>query len=352
MRSALDWGAMLARSHNLALLCATSALAASPSPIAESLALDSSLISAPHRISSREFLPPVNGEIEYPVPTLAWNEFLTRMKGYTATQIEEGRFLLKAPDGWSCGIDVSDKEAIKKFDFWSGSSHSIHHKSDCFLRDCRTSGMAHRIFISNPYLEEETRARELQSLRPPCGEALVIPFSAARSFLTTPDAVFCLNDHHGDTFRLEMAMILFADPAVTWGSLEMPRRLNGALHDFIFADDASEQYLQARAAIEEYEQSISFWYKNSPLSEMSLLELARSLKKPIYAVDADECYCAAYPLHDEYTYRTRNYLWASNSPLQGVGMIFGGEHHFVEPSYGTVIDYLLHMRERPVFLIN
>ena len=195
-----------------------------------------------------------------------------------------------------------------------------------------SAGLLGRFLEPNPFYTQEQRAHAAAQMGAQAiGSAESEGFDG---FARQANAVYLVPDRvHGEVKRYDEFVALVKRPEVDWIALEMISvDLNHALRRYHAAAAGSAGFIQARSAILEYYRGAwndRFGALEVPDSNhyFKLIELARELRKPVYALDTNLEYVffryGEFPLGAT----ARNVIWAEQLPRSGRGLVFGGSGH-------------------------
>lgn len=218
------------------------------------------------------------------------------------------------------------------------------------------AGVADRYLPPNPYFAAEqavlARMQEAASIEP------VQPVTDTAGFGAVSHAVIIVGETHGGTGPWETARTLLESVSVEWIGIEMlGEDLQAELDRYL--ESAERDAGPARSALLEYYDA-TWNTRGHEVTEdpadnpyFRLIETARSHGKRVFALDAAADYIlfrfGEFPLGAA----VRDFVWASNVPAFGRGVVYGGSSHFLPERRPNMLTFL---REKypdiPVFSIE
>lgn len=205
------------------------------------------------------------------------------------------------------------------------------------------AGVAGKYLIPNPYFaaEQVVRAR-MQD--PPASAPEPVSTDTA-GFGASSHAVIVVAETHGGTGPWETARNLLQSGSVEWIGIEMlGEDLQKALD--LYFERGGVNAGPARSTLLEY-YGANWNTRGHEVTEdpadnpyFRLIEIARSLGIPVYALDAEADYIlfrfGEFPLGAA----VRDFVWASNVPAFGRGVLYGGSSHFLPTRQPNMLTFL------------
>jgi hypothetical protein len=217
-----------------------------------------------------------------------------------------------------------------------------------FRQQLERSGLARKYLEPNAHYNAERIA--YARMRTAASIDSVVPAADTSGYGALTHAVIVVGETHGGTGPYELARQLLGSTSVQWIGIEMlPEDLQPTVDRYIAAASGSPAYHQSREKLLQY--YAANW--NTRGHEVTadpagnpyfrLIELARSLHKRVYALDANPLFIlfrfGEFPLGAT----TRDYVWAANIPDTGRGVVYGGSSHFLASRRPNTLTFL---RER------
>jgi hypothetical protein len=212
-----------------------------------------------------------------------------------------------------------------------------------FRRTLGDAGLADRYLVPNPYYAAEQAVSLLMK-----GNATIEPapvHADTAGFGTVAHAALIVGETHGGTEAYDRARALLETPSVEWIAIEMlPEDLQDVVDTYTSTRDGEERatlldYYRANWNTRGHE--ITADPADNPY--FRLIDVARGLGKPVYALDAETRYIlfrfGEFPLGAT----VRDFVWASNVPDSGRGLVYGGSSHFQRERRPNMLTFL---RER------
>lgn len=205
------------------------------------------------------------------------------------------------------------------------------------------AGLDESWLVPNPYYAAE-QAVSLRMRAPETIDSVIVRPDTA-GFGATPHAVLVVGETHGGTEAYDRARALLGSASIDWIGIEMlAEDLQPALDRYLTNGDAESRALLLdyyRANWNTRGHEITTDPADNPY--FRLIETARTLGKPIFALDTEASYIlfrfGEFPLGAT----VRDFTWASNVPESGRGVVYGGSSHFLQSRRPNMLTFL---RER------
>jgi hypothetical protein len=205
------------------------------------------------------------------------------------------------------------------------------------------AGLADAYLVPNPYYAAEQAVSLL--VKDGASIETVTPGPDTTGFGAASHAAIMVGETHGGTAAYDRARALLESPAVGWIAIEMlPEDLQDAVDAFL-----STAAGDGRTALLDYYHAnwntrgheVTADPADNPY--FRLIDVARNLGKPVYALDTETRYIlfrfGEFPLGAT----VRDFVWASNVPDAGRGVLYGGSSHFLQSRKPNMLTFL---RER------
>ena len=250
------------------------------------------------------------------------------------------------------GVQIEQQQPIRGLNFVVlpnalNSGDAAPHV-DRLLQLLQQNGLAERYLAPNPFFAEELSADS--AMKQAARAIATVEPGGYDAFAREANAVLLVADRvHGDVKRYDEFVALMRRPEVQWIAIEMlSTDLQQAARDYTSARAGSSEYNRAREALFGYYRGAwndRFGAVEAPEQNhyFRLIELARELEKPVYALDTSLEYVVfrygEFPLGAT----TRNVIWAKQLPSTGRGLIFGGSGHMMRMP-GNIQFFLRQLR--------
>jgi hypothetical protein len=208
------------------------------------------------------------------------------------------------------------------------------------------AGLAEAYLVANRYYAvEQVVALQMQassSIEP----APVRPDTAG--FGASSHAVILVGETHGGTEAYDRALALLGSPSVEWIAIEMlSEDMQPAVDAWLGAEPGTSD--ESRGKVLDYYRDNWNTRGHEVTPDPSanpyfrLIDAARGLGKPVYALDTEPSFIlfrfGEFPLGAT----VRDFVWASNIPPAGRGVVYGGSSHFLATRRPNMLTFL---RER------
>jgi len=209
------------------------------------------------------------------------------------------------------------------------------------------AGLAEAYLVANPYYAaEQVVALQMQASSSSIQPAPVRPDTAG--FGASSHAVVLVGETHGGTEAYDRALALLASPSVEWIAIEMlSEDLQPAVDSWLGAEPGTSD--ESRNKVLDYYRDNWNTRGHEVTPDPSgnpyfrLIDAARGLGKPVYALDSEPAFIlfrfGEFPLGAT----VRDFVWASNIPPAGRGVLYGGSSHFLATRRPNTLTFL---RER------
>jgi hypothetical protein len=258
-----------------------------------------------------------------------------------AQKIRDDYYITKDEEGFRVAFDVRNGNVAQAtFEPKRGDAKSTLKERCLFIREIQSKGWDDRYLVKNRYESvEKTVEEQRASNRPAVSGVSISEAEDFRSedltgFFAEPNAVLAVPDQHGDAEYLARFLRIAASPEVQWIGMELfPDTMASVLKDYMTENTDSAAFKGAD------QQMLSFFteywvYSGSGVDNpyYQALPQIKALGKTIYAMDADEFYSvhAHYQsqMDEGFFFDARNANWASQLPVSGRGIVYGGSEHF------------------------
>jgi hypothetical protein len=209
------------------------------------------------------------------------------------------------------------------------------------------AGLAEAYLVANPYYAvEQVVALQMLQASSSIEPAPVRPDTAG--FGASSHAVILVGETHGGTEAYDRALALLGSPSVEWIAIEMlSEDLQPALDAWLGAEPGTSD--ESRSKVLDYYRDNWNTRGHEVTPDPSanpyfrLIDAARGLGKPVYALDTEPSFMlfrfGEFPLGAT----VRDFVWASNIPPAGRGVVYGGSSHFLATRRPNMLTFL---RER------
>lgn len=205
------------------------------------------------------------------------------------------------------------------------------------------AGLSDGYLVPNPYYAAEQVVsllmKESAKIEPVPVKNDTAGFGAASR------AAIIVGETHGGTEAYDRAHALLESPSVEWIAIEMlPEDLQEAVDAYLSTPGGEAKttlldYYSANWNTRGHEVTTD--PQDNPY--FRLIDAARGLGKPVYALDTETRYIlfrfGEFPLGAT----VRDFVWASNIPVTGRGVVYGGSSHFQQDRLPNMLTFL---RER------
>jgi hypothetical protein len=278
---------------------------------------------------------------------------------------DDNYYAIKLKGGYRAAFALLKGDVLQVEFEATGSDPQSTLKERCqFIRDIQQRGLSDRYLVKNTYEEMEKLALAQENSNiPPVQPTIVqepedFQKEDLRAYLVEPNAVLMIPDQHGETKYLDRFLRIAVLPEVQWVNLEVvPDTMSSVLKDYMTEKEGSPKFIAAdQQFITFFTNFFSYNGFGTENPIYQALKYIKALNKPINAMDADEFYSAQAheqsQMDESFFYESRNANWASHTPTQGRGVVYGGSEHFNSKGNTRFQDFYALRSQSKQFLLS